>query len=257
MRICGHRRRYRLKEQPEPWHWVTVLVWCLLLLAVPLQAMADGQTADPVIEEFAVPDGISSPHSIAVGRNGNVWFAEKVGKNLVEFDPQSKTFEAHPLPPDWGRVGPSRIALAPSGSVWFNVRRWANSEDGTWFLGRFDPASGSFRRYFLADTDAIRETGADQGNVSPDDLLVDRKGLVWFLSPQENKIYSFEPNGSSLSGYSIPTPNSYPKGVAIDGSDAIWFVEANANKIGKFAPASTAFSEYEIPTRFANPEGRS
>ncbi|MCP5001123.1 MAG: hypothetical protein GY933_20870 [Hyphomicrobiales bacterium] len=207
-----------------------------------------------MIQEFVVPDGISSPHSIAVSRSGNVWFAEKVGKNLVMFDPEQKTFEAHPLPSDWGNVGPSRIALAPDGSVWFSVRRWANSDDGTWFLGRFDPATRSFQRYLFSTADSAPEIDGHQGNVSPDDLLIDRKGLVWFLSPEENKIYSFEPDGSSLRGYLIPTPHSYPKGIAIDGRDIIWFVEANANKIGKFVPANAAFSEYEIPTPFANPE---
>ncbi|MCP5114903.1 MAG: hypothetical protein GY953_29075, partial [bacterium] len=230
------------------------MLLCLLLVAMPLPGRADVQTADPMIQEFIVPEGISSPHSIAVSPSGNVWFAEKVGKNLVMFDPERKTFKVHPLPSDWGNVGPSRIALAPGGSLWFSVRRWADSNDGVWFLGRFDPATGSFRRYLLADADAARETGTGQGNVSPDDLLVDRNGLVWFLSPEENKVYSFEPDGAGLRGYPIPTPHSYPKGIAIDGGDTIWFAEANANKISKFVPASAAFSEYEIPTPFANPE---
>lgn len=243
-----------MTARPEPEAWLAGLLLCLLLVAAPLPGRADVGTADPVIEEFVVPEEISSPHSIAVGPSGNVWFAEKVGKNLVMFDPERKTFEVHPLPSDWGNVGPSRIALAPGGSVWFSVRRWANSDDGTWFLGRLDPATGSFQKYLLADTDAAREIGADQGNISPDDLLVDRNGLVWFLSPEKNKVYSFEPDGAGLRGYPIPTPHSYPKGIAIDGDDTIWFAEANANKIGKFVPASATFSEYEIPTPFANPE---
>lgn len=243
-----------LMARREPEAWLAGLLLCLFLVAAPLPGRADVGTADSVIEEFVVPEEISSPHSIAVGPSGNVWFAEKVGKNLVMFDPERKTFEVHPLPSDWGNVGPSRIALAPGGSVWFSVRRWANSDDGTWFLGRLDPATGSFQKYLLADTDAAREIGADQGNISPDDLLVDRNGLVWFLSPEKNKVYSFEPDGAGLRGYPIPTPHSYPKGIAIDGAGTIWFAEANANKIGKFVPASATFSEYEIPTPFANPE---
>ena len=211
---------------------------------------------DSVIEEFEVPSNISSPHSIAVGIGGKVWFTEKVGKNLVVFDPEHRVFEAFPLPSDWGNLGPSRLALGPDGSVWFSVRRWADSDDGTWLLGRFDPTAGKFRRYILADPDSgtAGEHGKDQGNVSPDDLLVDRKGVVWFLSPENNKLYSFAPDGAGLRGYAIPTPHSYPKGIAIDGGDSIWFTEANANKIGRFVPARAAFSEYQIPTAFANPE---
>ncbi|MDP6692240.1 MAG: hypothetical protein QF384_22315 [Alphaproteobacteria bacterium] len=170
------------------------------------------------------------------------------------FDPEQQVFEAFPLPSDWGNLGPSRLALGPDGGVWFSVRRWADSLDGTWLLGRFDPASSSFRKFNLADSKAAGETSEEQSKVSPEDLLVDRKGIVWFLSPKENKLYSFAPDGAGLRGYPIPTPHSYPKGIAIDGGDTIWFTEANANKIAKFVPARAAFSEYQIPTAFSNPE---
>jgi virginiamycin B lyase len=251
----------------------TYLALCLLLtglvLAVPADRAeaqtrsprtgttqaANSQMADAVIREFVVPKGISSPHNIAVGALGKVWFTEKVGKNLVMFEPEGQTFEAHPLPPEWGDLGPARLAIAPDGAIWFSVRRWANSLAGTWLLGRFDPASGAFDKYNLTDPDAAgASTGPAQGNVSPDDLLVDRKGTVWFLSPKENKLYSFAPDGAGPRGYPIPTPNCYPKGIAIDGGGTIWFVEANANKIGKFAPGTGKFAEYQIPTAFANPE---
>lgn len=106
--------------------------------------MAEVETASPVIQEFIVPDEISSPHSIVVRADGTVWFAEKVGKNLVRFDLEKREFKAYPLPPDWGNLGPSQLAVAPDGSIWFSVRRWANSHDGTWFLGQFDPDARSF-----------------------------------------------------------------------------------------------------------------
>ena len=223
---------------------------------------ANSQTAGSIIREFVVPEGISSPQSVVVNAAGKVWFTEKVGKNLVMFDPEEQTFEAHPLPAAWGKIGPARLAVAPDGRIWFNVRRWAESVDGTWLLGLFNPANRKFRKFILTDPEAAAPNASGQGNVSPDDLLVDRNGLVWFLSPKENKLYSFAPDGASddtsggagLRGYPIPTPNSYPKGIAIDGGDTIWFVEANANKIGKFIPSAAIFGEYQIPTAFANPE---
>ncbi len=232
----------------------TVLLLGLLFAGVPLAGLSQDQATDPVIREFKIPDKISSPHSITVSVDGKVWFAEKVGKNLVMFDFERDRFEIHPLPSQWGNVGPSRIALAPDGNIWFTVRRWANSEDDTWFLGRLEPADGTFRRYMLADKNKSGETGTDLGNISPDDLLVDQDGTVWFLSPEDNKVYNFEPDFAKLHGYPIPTPNSYPKGIATDGNGAIWFTQANANKIAKLVPSSGAFSEYQIPTPFANLE---
>ncbi len=221
---------------------------------IPLAGLSQTQASDPIIREFKVPDEIGSPHSIVVNAEGDVWFAEKVGKNLVKFDFEHDRFEIHPLPSNWGDVGPSRIALAPDGSIWFTVRRWANSEDNTWFLGQLEPADGGFRRYMLANKDAPDETGTYARNVTPDDLLVDRKGTVWFLSPEDNKVYNFEPDSVNLNGFLIPTPNSYPKGIAIDGNGAIWFAQANTNNIAKLVPSRGTFSEYKIPTPFANPE---
>lgn len=212
----------------------------------------DVRAAQPLIQEFRVPDETSSPHSIAVDPSGNVWFAEKVGKSLSMFDPEQNAFKVYHLPEDWGNVGPSLLATGPKGEVWFSVKRWAASEDDTSFLGQFDPAAGSFHKHPLSTAE---EGGArtGQNGVKPDDLLVDRGGVVWFLSPDENKLYSFDSGGAGLRGFPIPTPNCYPRGIAIDQAGAIWFAEANENKIAKFDPFSAQFSEFEIPTAFANP----
>jgi len=207
------------------------------------------RAAEPVIQEFQVPADISSPHSISIDPSGNVWFAEKLGKNLSMFDPETKAFRVHPLPEKWGDVGPSLVASGPNGEIWFSVIRGAASDDDTNFLGQFDAAAGTFHKHPLSSS-----VGAGgQAGVKPEDLLVDHNGVVWFLSPDDNKVYSFDFGGAGLRGFPIPTPNSYPRGIAIDKAGVIWFAEANENKIGKFDPTSLKFSEFEIPTAFANP----
>ncbi len=233
---------------------VATLLLGILCLMVPMGSHAQDEPAAPMILEIEVPDNIGSPNSISVDDDGKVWFAEKVGKNLVGFDPELNEFEIHALPSDWGNVGPSRIALAPDGSIWFTVSRWANSEDVTWYLGQLEPATGTFRRYILVNPNPPGGEDASEVHVTPDDLLIDQNGTVWFLSPDDNNVYSFMPETEGLQGYPIPTPNSYPKGIAIASSGAIWFTQANANKIARFVPSTAAFSEYPIPTPFANPE---
>ena len=210
------------------------------------------RAADPLIREFVVPDETSSPHSITVDPSGNVWFAEKVGKNLTMFDPAKKAFKVYQLPSNWGNVAPSLVASGPNGAVWFSVRRWAASEDDANFLGQFDPVTGSFRKHPLSN-DEGEVSRSDAIEVKPEDLLVDGNGVVWFLSPNENKLYSFDTSGAGLRGFTIPTPNCYPRGIAVDQAGNIWFSEANENKIGKFDPSFMKFNEYEIPTAFANP----
>ena len=224
----------------------------LWLGVILMTGSGDVQAAEPAIQEFVIPDGISSPNSIAIDPSGNVWFAEKVGKSLSMFDSKERAFKVYRLPANWGDVGPSLVASGPKGEIWFSVRRWAASEDDTNFLGQLDSITGSFRKHILSSSE---ENGMrkDLDDVKPEDLLVDRNGVVWFLSPDENKLYSFDSGGIGLRGFSIPTPNSYPRGIAIDKAGTIWFAEANENKIGKFDPSNAKFSEFDIPTAFANP----
>ncbi|MAG98975.1 MAG: hypothetical protein CMM08_20055 [Rhodospirillaceae bacterium] len=195
------------------------------------------------MREFVIPGGLSAPHAIAVDGDGRVWFAEKVGRNLASFDFAEKRFESHPLPESWGNLGPSRIALAADGRVWFTVRRGAESETPINLLGEFEVASGKFRKHVLP------------GALRPEDLTLDAAGKVWFLAPDQNGVFRFDPGSGALQGFAIPTPNSYPKGIAIDGQGSIWFAEANVNKIAKLVPEESAIAEYEIPAQFANPGG--
>ena len=218
-----------------------------------LRGESAGAAISGAIEEFVLPEGISAPFSIAVDLAGKVWFTEKVGKALTVFDPETKRFETHPLPPDWGNVGPARIALDPGGRIWFTVHRWAEAVADTNVLGEFAPAEGSFTKHVLDARPASGEMRLVGPPIVPEDLLVDRRGIVWFLAPDENKIYRFDPAAADLTGYLIPTRNSYPRGLTIDGNGVIWFVEANVNKIGKFNPESASFREYAIPTPFSAP----
>jgi virginiamycin B lyase len=231
-------------------------------LAVPGPALAQGghglrgETSGAeisgVIEEFALPEGISTPFSVLVDSTGKVWFTEKIGKTLTVFDPETKRFESYPIPPEWGDLGPARIALGPDDRIWFTVRRWAKSMADTDFLGRFTPADGSYARHVLDTRSATGAPQSDDSIVIPEDLLVDRRGIVWFLAPNQNKIYRLDPAAADLRGYRIPTSNSYPRGLTIDGDGSIWFVEANVDKLGKFVPENASFREYVIPTRFSS-----
>lgn len=228
--------------------FVSRILFVLLLWGVSGAAGAAG----PSIQEFLLPDNISAPSSIAVDAEGRVWFAEKVGKSLAVYDPGKKEFSAFPIPSSWGNVGPSRIALGPSGNIWITVRRWAEAVDRTDFLGEFTPADASFRRHDLSAKADNGDMRIDRNRVIPEDLLVDAKGTVWFLVPGENRLYRYDPAAGALKGYDIPTANCYPRGIAVDGKGVIWFAEANANKIASFDPETAAFGEYVVPTPFAN-----
>jgi len=220
------------------------LLWQLsayvMLLALFNECAAASTTPTP-ISEFDLPKEISAANSIGVDSSGNVWFAEKVGKNLTMFNPETKVFEVHPLPTTWGNVGPSRITFSPQGDIWFSVRRWAESVMETNSVGKFSLSDHSYHRYVLPS------------HTVPEELVVDTNGIVWFLAPDENRLYQFAPATAALQGYTIPTRNAYPRAISLDKKGNIWFAQANANQLANFDHATAAFHEYKIPTAFANP----
>jgi len=218
-------------------------MWQLSACVILLVLYSHGVAASPpsLISEFDLPEGISAANSLGVDSTGNVWFAEKVGKNLTMFNPETKVFEVHPLPASWGNVGPSKITFSPQSDIWFSVHRWAESDEPTNILGKFELSNNSYHRFNLS-TKAV-----------PEELLVDTDGNVWFLAPDENTLYRFNPGSGRLKHYVIPTMNVYPRAISLDEKGDIWFSEANANQLGRFTPATAVFREYQIPTRFANP----
>lgn len=206
-----------------------------------VDAHAAKQERASLIKEVPLPEGISSAQSMAIDANGLIWFIEKVGKQLVKFDPESREFKTYTLPESWGGMGFSKIALSPDGEIWFSVNRWAEGGEEPRMLGRFTPSDGYFTRYVFSI------------EAYPEEILIDAKGVIWFSAANKNSLYRVDPVKFSIKGYAIPEANSYPNSLTADKNGHIWFVEGSANKIGKFVPDKEVFYEYKVPTAFANP----
>ena len=199
------------------------------------------QSATPTpIKEVALPEGLSSAQSMAIDSTGRVWFAEKVGTKLAMYDPEKKEFATHALPASWGKMGFSNITLGPDGDIWFTVTRWIEGAEEPHILGRFSPADGYFTKYAIPH------------NSIPEELMVDAKGTIWFVTSNKNSLYRVDPKTFALKGYSVPTANGNPKSLAADQKGHIWFVESTTNKIGEFDPELGVFHEYDVLTEFAN-----
>lgn len=214
-----------------------ILSALILMLASFYPGSVMGSTP---VKEIKLPSGLSSPGSLAVGPSGKVWFAEKVGKHLAAYDPDMEKFELHVLPSSWGNIGPGKIAMGPDGDVWFTVHRWAEGLEKTDIIGRFSPSAETFQKYKIP-------------NATPEELKIDPGGTVWVLDA--DKLFKFDPNTSELNSYTIPTPNSHPRGLVMDQVGMLWFVEANANKVAGFSPDKNIFGEVGIPTQFFSPSG--
>ena len=84
-------------------------------------------------------------------------------------------------------------------------------------------------------------------------IAADRKGEIWFLESDSNKLGRFRPETGTFSEYEIPTVKSIPVDVAVDSKGMVWFLEQDANQVGVFNPARGTFAEYEVPTPKSQP----
>jgi len=219
--------------------------WATLATAANMHDHGQAGTQTPAaagpIKEIALPEGLGSAQSITMDAAGRIWFTEKAGKNLGMYDPDKKEFASHPLPASWGKVGFSNITSSPDGEIWFTVTRWAEGAEDPYLLGRFTPADGYFTKYALP------------GKPIPIDMVIDAKGLIWFLASNKNNLYRIDPKTFALKGYPIPAASGAPKNLAAAPNGHIWFTRPSANKLSEFDPDQGVFREHEVLTSFANP----
>ncbi len=248
MTIGGYEKRGAALARGLVWLGVLWLGGAALALRAEAQGhghdsthpAAGGLAAGPV-QELVLPEGLNSPQSMAIDPVGRLWFSEKVGKKLAMYDPDKKSFSIFSLPESWGKVGFSQVTAGPKGEIWFTVNRWAEGSEEPHLLGRFTPEDGYFTKLAVPH------------RAIPQELMVDRQGVIWFFAANKNHLYRVDPQTFALKGFPLPTANGHPRSLAEAPDGHIWFVEANTNKIGEFDPAKNQFLEHEVLTSFSNP----
>ena len=243
---------------------ILVLVGAALGLFSRLSPWADSGFA-----EHRMPSRTDIPVSIAVARDGVVWFTielsdaigwfkdgriVKVSKGSENLEPlglataadgsawftDSRTRSISQISADGAirsfdlstpvaRLG--RLAVAPDGAVWF-------AEPTTVSVTRLQ--DGVFTRYAVAPL-----AGAGEGGVGPFGVAVDAQGTVWASIPQENKLVRLTPGGE-MATFELPTRQSGPADVAVDGRGTVWVLQVAANKVARFA--GSRFEEFAVPT---------
>jgi virginiamycin B lyase len=257
----GWRRRPRL--------WLTVGGSIIFLAVVVALAGRFGPWADSGFVELRMPSATDIPVSIAVARDGTVWFTiefsdaigrlrngtiEKVRKGTENLEPlglavdadgfawytdaqmraisrvsNDGTIRSFDLSTPIARLG--RLAIAPDGAVWF-------AEPTTVSVTQLK--DGVFRRYTVGSL-----TAAGEANAGPFGIAVDARGMVWATLQNANKLVRISPRGE-MTEFEVPTRHSGPGDVAVDASGAVWVLELTANKVARFAAGR--FEEFSVPT---------
>ena len=131
------------------------------------------------------------------------------------------------------RSGPTTIALAQDGTVWF-------TESAGNRIGRMSPDGTGLKEFPLPNADS-----------SPRIIALGSDGNMWFSEHTGNRMGRIAPDGT-ITEFAIPTPNSMPRAIALGADGNIWFGEFAGGKIGRITPAGV-ITEFTIPTPDSGP----
>jgi virginiamycin B lyase len=192
----------------------------------------------------------------AVGSN-----ATNLLVNIREWDVPTKG--AHPHDP----------AVGKNGELWF-TEQMANK------IGRFDPATESFKEYplkganagphgLVSDADGniwftanfggyIGKLDPRTGDVTqykmpdakaddPHTAVFDAQGMLWFTVQGGNMVGRLDPKNGKIELKTVPTENALPYGMAVNSKGMPFFCELGTNKMAKIDPATMKFTEFALP----------
>jgi virginiamycin B lyase len=230
-------------------------------------------TPNGVVTFFAIPPhkvsaGVEHPGlqvgHITSGPDGNLWFTESVGNQIVRLT-TSGVFTEFPLPidplanpadsPDL--AFPVGITAGPDGNLWFTETRFGAPHVGN-KIGRITTA-GVITEFPIPTPDSV-----------PGGITAGPDGNVWFTEqgadifdsdlPQVDKIGRITPGGS-ITEFPAP-PGSNPADIATGADGNLWLTERSLSKIARMTTAG-AITEFPTPTRpsvpraiTAGPDGR-
>src|SRR5206468_1150725 len=164
------------------------------------------------IDEFPIPTAASSPRSITVGADGNLWFTELFGNNIGRIT-RSGVITEFPVRTSFG--GPATITSGPDGALWF-------TENNAGKIGRITTA-GEVTEFSLSML-----SGPDGITAGPD-------GALWFTEEGGNKIGRITTLGV-ITEFPIPTLNGGPRGITVGPDGNLWFTETTGNEVGRITP---------------------
>lgn len=187
-----------------------------LLLALSAGGTMPAASAAGTITEYALPTADSLPLSIALGPDGNLWFAERDGNKIGRVAPDGTVTEF--LVPTPGS-SPWGVAVGSDGNVWFTERAGDK-------IGRITPAG------------TITEFPLPRTGQAPAGIAAGPDGNVWFTEHLGNRIGRITMSGV-ITEFMVPTAASTPARIAVGPDGAMWFTEQSGDRIGRITMSGT------------------
>jgi virginiamycin B lyase len=239
------------------------------ILSVLAVAFPLGAAAEVTSQAFDLPSGGRSPHDVAVGADGIVWYTAQRDGKLGRLDPATGKVELVAL---GSGASPHGVIIGPDGAPWV-------TEGGTNAIVRVDPVSRQVKSWKLP---------ASRGYVNLNTASFDQRGRIWFtgqngvygrLDPKSGDMQVWDaprgrgaygitttPNGAvyyaSLAGSHIaridvetgaatviepPTKDQGARRVWSDSKARIWVSEWNAGNVSRYDPADGSWRTWKLP----------
>jgi virginiamycin B lyase len=178
--------------------------------------------------EYPIPGG-EQPKYIAKGSDGNLWFTETGGSDVVGMiNPTTHAISQFPSPTGTD-TGPRVITVGPDGNLWF-------TEWGAHKLGTINPA-----------THVVTEFALPTGYVAPWGITAGPDGNLWFAASTSSSgaVGYFNPITHAFSMYNVPG-SSKMLGITVGPDGNLWFTGEWAD-VGSINPTTHAMTEYAVP----------
>lgn len=155
----------------------------------------------------------------AIGPDGSVYFAVKLGDKIARFEPKTKLFQEWDLP---AGMQPRGIVVARDGKIIFGG-------SGNSAIGELDPSSGKIKLYKLPSRDG-----------DPYTLVHDTKGNIWFTERKAGRLGKLTRATGKVTEYPI---GDDPYGLALDQHGNVWVTRKTAGRLSKFDPHTGQITE--------------
>ena len=104
----------------------------------------------------------------------------------------------------------------------------------------FDPRKEVFREYQVPTPDS-----------RPSGIAVDKKGMVWFLESEANKLARLNPKDGAIQEFELPRSHETPRDLIIDKAGVLWFGGHIGRNLMTFNPATKKFKSFLMPSNGA------
>ena len=184
--------------------------------------------------------------AIALDGNGNVYVSEAFLAQIAKFNESTGQLEKNWTLPHGSN--PLGIAVDPkTNNVWF-------TNHATDFFGFVNQTSNAIMQY---STSPFFYNGYPETSL-PYWVYISSSGMVWFNEHIGNRIARFDPNTTTLTEFTVPTPNSEPIKLTLDNQRGlVWFSEFTGNKIGMLEQNQSLIPELSMSENSLNLTGSS